>query len=63
MFGDNAIPKDRLTKGDNLKVTVNGKVIEIDLTNLQVTCEDDEMLRDTVFTAINKLHQVLTQSK
>lgn len=63
MFGDNAVPKDRLTKGDMLKVTVNGKVVEIDLANLQVTCEEDEMLRDTVFTAVNKLQQVLTQTK
>lgn len=65
MFGDNAIPKaDRLMKGDRLlKVTVNDKVVEIDLANLQVKCDEDEMLRDTVFTAVNKLQQVLSQAK
>lgn len=61
MFGDNAVPK--ASKGDELKITVNGKVVEIDMANLEVKCEEDEMLRDTVFTAVNKLSQVLTQGK
>lgn len=61
MFSDNAIPKTH--KGDLLNVTVNGKVVEIDLLSLEVSCAEDEMLRDMVFTAVNKLSQVLVQSK
>jgi cleavage and polyadenylation specificity factor subunit 3 len=61
MFGENAVPK--LCKGDQLKVTVNKKIVDIDLNNLEVTCEEDEVLRDTIFTAITKLSQVLIQTK
>lgn len=61
MFGENAVPK--LFKGDQLKVTVNKKVVDIDLSTLEVSCVDDENLRDTVFTAVNKLNQVLVQTK
>lgn len=61
MFGENAVPK--LFKGDQLKVTVNDKVVEIDLSSMDVKCEEDEMLRDTVFTVITKLNQVLVQTK
>lgn len=55
MFGDSAIP---MVKEDLLKVTVNGKEVEVDMVNFEVT-SDDEMLRDMIFTAINKLNQVL----
>lgn len=61
MFGENAVPK--ICKGDVLKVTVNKKVVDIDLSKMEVTCEEDEMLRDTIFTAITKLNQVLIQTK
>jgi cleavage and polyadenylation specificity factor subunit 3 len=61
MFGENAVPK--LFKGDLLKVTVNDKIVEIDLSKMDVKCEEDEVLRDTVFTAITKLNQVLVQTK
>lgn len=60
MFGDNAVPKTH--KGEVLNVTVNGKVVQIDLTKLEVTCDEDEVLRDMVFTAVNKLNQVLVQN-
>ncbi|KAL7031466.1 hypothetical protein ACKWTF_007020 [Chironomus riparius] len=61
MFGENAVPK--LFKGDQLKVSVNKKIIDIDLSTLEVSCPEDENLRDTVFTAVNKLNQVLVQTK
>lgn len=61
MFGENSVPK--LFKGDLLKVTVNDKVVEIDLSKMDVKCEEDEVLRDTVFTTITKLNQVLVQTK
>lgn len=61
MFGENAVPK--LFKGDLLKVTVNDKIVEIDLSKMDVKCEEDEVLRDTIFTAITKLNQVLVQTK
>lgn len=56
MFGDSAVPKS--LKGDELKITVNGKEVDVDLMKLEVT-SDDEILRDMIFTAINKLNQVL----
>jgi cleavage and polyadenylation specificity factor subunit 3 len=61
MFGENAVPK--LFKGNVFSVTVNKKIVEIDLNTLNVDCAEDEMLRDTVYTAINKLNQVLVQTK
>jgi DNA-binding protein YbaB len=60
MFGENAVPK--LFKGDILNVMVNKKTIEIDLSTLDVKCVEDEVLRDMVYTAVNKLSQVLVQS-
>ena len=56
MFGDSAVPK--ALKDDLLKIIVNGKEVEIDMMKLEVTSED-EILRDMIFTAINKLNQVL----
>lgn len=56
MFGDSAVPK--AFKEDLLKIVVNGKEVEIDMMKLEVTSED-ETLRDMIFTAINKLNQVL----
>lgn len=61
MFGENSVPK--LVTGDQLKVSVNNKIVDIDLSKLEVTCEEDEILRDTIYTAINKLSQVLVQTK
>lgn len=61
MFGDAAVPKT--FKDDLLKINVNGKTVEINLSNFEVLCADDEILRDTVFTAVNKLNQVLVQPK
>lgn len=57
MFGDAAVP--RHVQDDSLKITVNGKEVEIDLKGLEVSCADDEILRDMVYTAVNKLNQVL----
>lgn len=61
MFGEDAIPKT--FKGDLLQMTVNGKTVDIDLASLEVTCLEDEILRDMVYTAINKLNQVLVDPK
>lgn len=61
MFGDNSVPK--LFKGDEFSVSVNDKNVDINLETLEVTCTVDEILRDTIFTAVNKLHQVLVQTK
>lgn len=61
MFGDAAVPKS--VKGDVFTITVNGKNVEIDLVKLDATCAEDEILRDMVYTAINKLNQVLVQAK
>ncbi|XP_055605163.1 cleavage and polyadenylation specificity factor 73 [Uranotaenia lowii] len=59
MFGASSVPK--LFKGDSLTVTVHGSQAEINLTTLEVTCEGDEILYQTVKTAVNKLHQNLVQ--
>jgi cleavage and polyadenylation specificity factor subunit 3 len=56
MFGDNAVTSH---KGDNLTVVVNEKTVMINSSTLEVSCEDDEILRDMIFTAVNKLNQVL----
>lgn len=61
MFGEQSVPK--LFKGDLLKVMVNKKLVDIDLSTMEVSCEEDEILRDTIFTAITKLNQVLIQTK
>lgn len=61
MFGENAV----LTtdKGESLELTVNGKIVEINLQAREVTCTEDETLRDMVFTAVNKLNQVLAPTQ
>ncbi|KAL9695647.1 hypothetical protein quinque_014932 [Culex quinquefasciatus] len=59
MFGANSVPK--LFKGDSLSVTVHGKQVDINLTTLEVTCDQDEGLYQTVKTTVNKLHQNLVQ--
>lgn len=56
MFGENAVIKD---KGDLLELSVNGKLVEVNLAERDVICKEDETLRDMVYTALNKLHQVL----
>lgn len=57
MFGESAaLPK--AFKGDELNITVNEHEVTVNMLNLEVTSED-EILRDMVFTAINKLNQVL----
>lgn len=61
MFGDAAVPDT--TKGDLFNMIVNGKIVEINLESLDVSCAEDEILRDMVYTAINKLNQVLVQAK
>ena len=53
----------KLLKGDNLQLTVHEKVVDIDLTTLDVVCVEDEKLRDMIYTAVNKLHQVLVQTE
>lgn len=61
MFGENAV----LTtdQGESLEMTVNGKLVEIDLQSRDVVCKGDETLRDMVFTAVNKLNQVLAPTQ
>uniref|UniRef100_A0A1Q3F4J9 Putative exonuclease of the beta-lactamase fold involved in rna processing translation n=1 Tax=Culex tarsalis TaxID=7177 RepID=A0A1Q3F4J9_CULTA len=59
MFGANSVPK--LFKGDSLSVTVHGKQVDINLSTLEVTCDQDEGLYQTVKTTVNKLHQNLVQ--
>ncbi|XP_065081556.1 cleavage and polyadenylation specificity factor 73 [Ochlerotatus camptorhynchus] len=59
MFGASSVPK--LFKGDSLSVTVHGKQVDINLNTLEVTCDQDEVLYQTVKTTVNKLHQNLVQ--
>lgn len=61
MFGENAV----LTKNqaESLELTVNGKSVEINLQSREVVCMEDETLRDMVFTAVNKLNQVLAPTQ
>lgn len=57
MFGEDSVPK--IFKGEKLYVTVDGKKANIDLLNLEVTCEEDETFQQIVQTAVTKLHDAL----
>ncbi|KAG8277735.1 cleavage and polyadenylation specificity factor 73-like [Homalodisca vitripennis] len=57
MFGEDSVPK--IFKGEKLYVTVDGKKANIDLLNLEVTCEEDETFQQIVQTAVSKLHDSL----
>nr|CAD7393290.1 unnamed protein product [Timema cristinae] len=57
MFGEDSVPK--IFKGEKLYVTVDGKKANIDLLNLDVTCEEDETFQQIVQTAVTKLFQSL----
>jgi len=55
MFGDDSVKY----KLENVYVTVDKKVANIDLTALQVVCEEDESFQQIVQTAVSKLYQTL----
>ncbi|KAH0818109.1 hypothetical protein GEV33_004680 [Tenebrio molitor] len=55
MFGEDSVPK--MFKGEKLYVTVNDKKADIDLSNLEVTCPEDETFKQIVETAVSKLYQ------
>ncbi|PSN34000.1 Cleavage and polyadenylation specificity factor 73 [Blattella germanica] len=57
MFGEDSVPK--IFKGEKLYVTVDGKKANIDLLNLEVSCEEDETFQQIVQTAVTKLYQSL----
>ncbi|XP_063907199.1 cleavage and polyadenylation specificity factor 73-like [Zophobas morio] len=57
MFGEDSVPK--MFKGERLYVTVNDKKADIDLSNLEVTCPEDETFKQIVETAVTKLYQSL----
>ncbi|KAK0082895.1 hypothetical protein PV326_006954, partial [Microctonus aethiopoides] len=57
MFGEDSVPK--IFKGENLYVTVDNKKAHIDLSTLEVTSKDDDILQQTVQTTVSKLHQSL----
>jgi cleavage and polyadenylation specificity factor subunit 3 len=57
MFGEDSVPK--MFKGEKLYVTVNDKKADIDLSNLEVTCPEDETFKQIVETAVSKLYQSL----
>ncbi|XP_063239333.1 cleavage and polyadenylation specificity factor 73 [Bacillus rossius redtenbacheri] len=58
IFGEDSVPK--IFKGEKLYVTVDGKKANIDLLNLDVTCEEDETFQQIVQTAVTKLYQSLS---
>ncbi|KAK0074865.1 hypothetical protein PV325_007697, partial [Microctonus aethiopoides] len=57
MFGEDSVPK--ILKGEKFDVTVDNKKAHIDLSTLEVTSEDDDILQQTVQTIVSKLHQSL----
>ncbi|KAK9878570.1 hypothetical protein WA026_022640 [Henosepilachna vigintioctopunctata] len=57
MFGEDSVPK--IFKGEKLYVSVNDKKADIDLSNLQVVCQEDETFQQIVQTAVSKLYQSL----
>ncbi|KAF4519085.1 hypothetical protein B566_EDAN001677 [Ephemera danica] len=57
MFGEESVPK--IFKGEKLYVSVDGKKANIDLVDLNVTCDEDEMFQQIVQTAVSKLYQSL----
>ncbi|XP_065207621.1 cleavage and polyadenylation specificity factor 73 [Planococcus citri] len=56
MCGDEAVPK--IFKGDKLTITLNNQKVNIDLLNLDVTCED-ESIQQIIQTAVTQLHNSL----
>ncbi|CAH1979755.1 unnamed protein product [Acanthoscelides obtectus] len=58
MFGEDSVPK--IFKGEKLYVSVNDKRADIDLSNLDVKCADDETFQQIVQTAVTKLYQSLS---
>ena len=57
MFGEESLPKDIL--GDRFIVKVDAKKAAVDLKTLRVECEEDEVLRKILQTAVTNLHQSL----
>lgn len=58
MFGEESVPK--MFKGEKFYVTVDDKKAHIDLTNLDVSCPEDDTFQQIVKTAVTKLHQSLS---
>ena len=54
MFGEDSVP--RTLSGDRLEVIVDSKTASIDLSSLQVTCDQDQIFQEMVTTAVGKLH-------
>jgi cleavage and polyadenylation specificity factor subunit 3 len=61
MFGEDSVP--RVFKGDKFYVTVDGKKANIDLSALEVSCEEDSNFQQVVQTAVLKLYQSLAPSE
>ncbi|XP_025419851.1 cleavage and polyadenylation specificity factor 73 isoform X3 [Sipha flava] len=57
MFGEESVPK--IFRGEKLFVAVDGKKANINLKNLEVTCED-EVLQRMVQAAVSRLHNTVT---
>ncbi|XP_023929900.1 cleavage and polyadenylation specificity factor subunit 3 [Lingula anatina] len=58
MFGRDCF--SQIMKGDKMDVTVDGKVAAVNLDNLEVKCEEDDVLQQLLQTAITKLHEAIS---
>ncbi len=56
MFGDESVPKS--FSGDRLEVEVNHTKASVDISTMEVTCEN-KVFKEIVATACNKLKQAL----
>ena len=61
MFGEDSVP--RTLSGDRLEVIVDSKTASIDLSSLQVTCDQDQIFQEMVTTAVGKLHHSLVPAE
>lgn len=61
MFGAACV--NPLIRGDKMVLTVDDHTVYIDVSTLDVKCDDDEALQQLVHTAVNKLHQSITPIK
>jgi cleavage and polyadenylation specificity factor subunit 3 len=58
MFGSSCV--DQIIRGDRLKLCVDAKNVVVDLSSLEVQCDEDETLQQMVATAVTKLHRAVT---
>ena len=61
MFGSSCI--EPMIRGERVKMCVDKRNVWINLSTLEVQCDEDEDLQQMVSTAVTKLHRAITPIK